>query len=68
MVTIATRCPADLRVEMTSDLCCGVKEALIQSLPIPTVFAIVATASSLSPDKRTALIPFCWSLLIKVET
>lgn len=60
--TIAIRCPAVLRVEIAPDFCCGVKDDLINSFPIPTAFAIVATASSLSPDKRTVLIPFCWSL------
>lgn len=60
--TIAMRCPPVLRVEIASDFFCGVNEALIDSFPIPTASATVATASSLSPDKRTVLIPFCWSL------
>lgn len=56
------RCPEVLRVETNSDFFCGVKEDLMDSFSIPTALAIVATASSLSPDKSTVLIPFCWSL------
>lgn len=68
MVTIATQCPAALRPEIAPDFPCGVNDDLINSLSIPTAFAIVATASSLSPEKRTVLIPFCWSLPVKATT
>ena len=61
-VTIATEWPAVCRFEMAPDFCCGVKDAFIRSFSIPTVFATVATASSLSPDNRIVLIPFCCSL------
>lgn len=61
-LTIATQCPAVCRVEMAPDFCCGVKDALIRWLPMPTVFATLATASSLSPDNKIVSIPFCCSL------
>lgn len=49
---------------MTLDFCCGAKDEYMDSFSKPTVLATVATASSLSPDRITALIPLSFSLPI----
>lgn len=66
-ITIATWCPSACILDTKFDFCCGVRDAFILSSSIPTIFPILATASFLSPDNRTVLIPFSWSLPIQKE-
>jgi hypothetical protein len=66
-VTIATLCPSPCKVDITPAFSCGVSEDCVFSFLIPTVLPMLATASSLSPDSRSVVMPSCCNLILTKE-
>jgi hypothetical protein len=66
-VTIATLCPSPCKVDITPAFSCGVSEDCVFSFLIPTVLPMLATASSLSPDSRSVVMPSSCNLILTKE-